>query len=179
MNSSNPITSFDFIWSIAKNIWPLFAIVAAIKLVQLIPAILRNKKLAASGIADIDVMDGKTFEDCLGALFARQGYKVEVTPYKGDWGGDLVIVKDGVRTVVQAKRYKKAVGVRAVQEVVAAMPKYHCTQSMVVTNAVFTKQAQELARVNKVHLWNRDTLVEKLLTDKKAQIQKPTRQKAA
>jgi restriction system protein len=169
---SNPLASFDFVWSLARALWPLLLVLAAVKLLPLIPAVLRNRRLAASGIADIDAMDGKTFEDCLGALFSRLGYKVEVTPYRGDWGADLVLVSAGVRTVVQAKRYRKAVGVRAVQEAVAAKAKYRCSEAMVVTNATFTRQAVELARVNGVMLWDRDKLVEKLLNDRKAQDQK-------
>nr|WP_246386338.1 restriction endonuclease [Armatimonas rosea] len=111
-------------------------------------------------------MDGKTFEECLGAIFSRQGYAVEVTPYRGDWGADLVLVKGRVRTVVQAKRYKKSVGVRAVQEAVAAKAKYRCSEAMVVTNSTFTKQAVELARANKVTLVDREQLVSQLLRQK-------------
>lgn len=151
------------IWAVCLLIF-LALLVAAEPALQ---AAWERKRLAESGIYDIDAMDGKTFEDCLGALFSRQGYKVEVTPYRGDWGADLVLVKAGVRTVVQAKRYKKAVGVRAVQEAVAAKAKYHCSEAMVVTNATFTRQAQELARVNGVALWDREKLVSQLLSEKK------------
>jgi restriction system protein len=162
--NQSQFASFDFVWSLARALWPLLLALAAVRLLPIIPAVLRNRRLAASGLADIDAMDGKTFEDCLGALFGRLGYRVEVTPYRGDWGADMVLVK--------AKRYKKAVGVRAVQEAVAAKAKYRCTETMVVTNATFTRQAVELAWVNRVALWDREKLVEKLLSDKKAQSQK-------
>ena len=42
----------------------------------------------------------------LEVLFGKLGYRVENTRYAGDYGEDLVIAKDGIRTVVQAKRYK-------------------------------------------------------------------------
>ncbi len=123
----------------------------------------RKKRLAASGIADIDTMDGKAFEQYLEVLFSKLGYKVERTRYVGDYGADLITRKDGVKTVIQAKRYKKAVGIKAVQEAVAAKGMYDCTEAMVVTNSTYTRAAVELARANRVALWDRDRLVETLL----------------
>lgn len=151
---------------VLKQAWPMLLLLAGVKLLTLVPDILKGRRLAASGIHDIDKMDGKTFEEYLGALFSRQGYAVEVTPYRGDWGADLVLVKGRVRTVVQAKRYKKSVGVRAVQEAVAAKAKYKCSEAMVVTNSTFTRQAVELARANKVTLVDREQLVSQLLKPK-------------
>ena len=86
----------------------------------------KKKRLAASGIADIDTMDGKAFEEYLEVLFGKLGYKVERTRYVGDYGADLITQKDGVKTVIQAKRYGKAVGIKAVQEAVAAKGMYGC-----------------------------------------------------
>lgn len=151
-------------WSILQVTWPFLLIWLAITLLPQIPAILHKRRLAASGIEDIDRMDGKTFEECLAGLFTRQGYRVIQTPYRGDWGADLILLKGGVHTVVQAKRYQKSVGVRAVQEAVAAKAKYHCREAMVVTNSRFTKQAVELARANWVVLWDREKLIDQLLT---------------
>ena len=162
-------TTIDFtalLWPTLKLVWPYLLVLAGLKLLTLVPGILKGRRLAASGIYDIDNMDGKTFEECLGALFSRQGYGVEVTPYRGDWGADLVLIKGRVRTVVQAKRYKKSVGVRAVQEAVAAKAKYKCSEAMVVTNSTFTKQAIELAGANKVTLMDREMLVAQLLKQK-------------
>ncbi|MGI4787354.1 MAG: restriction endonuclease [Janthinobacterium lividum] len=126
-------------------------------------AYLRKKRLAASGIADIDTMDGKAFEQYLEVLFSKLGYKVERTRYVGDYGADLITRKDGVKTVIQAKRYTKAVGIKAVQEAVAAKGMYDCTEAMVVTNSTYTRAAVELARANRVALWDRNRLVETLL----------------
>jgi restriction system protein len=123
----------------------------------------KKQRLAASGIADIDAMDGKAFEQYLEVLFDKLGYKVQRTPYVGDYGADLITNKDGVKTVIQAKRYAKAVGIKAVQEAVAAKGMYGCTEAMVVTNSTFTRAAVELARANRVVLWDRECLVENLL----------------
>ncbi len=84
----------------------------------------RSNKLARSGIHDIDRMQGRVFEEYLAVVFQRKGYHVELTPASKDQGADLVISKNGVRTVVQAKRWKGRVGNSAVQEVVASKPYY-------------------------------------------------------
>lgn len=40
-------------------------------------------------------MDGKTFEGFLGTLFRRLGYRVENTRYRGDYGADLIVSREG------------------------------------------------------------------------------------
>lgn len=126
----------------------------------------RIERLKKSGIAEIDQMQGVQFEQYLGHLFRSQGYKAEVTKASGDFGADLVISKNGRRIVVQAKRYKKNVGIRAVQEVQGARAHYKATEAWVVTNSNFTQQAYELAKSNGVRLIDRDQLIEMLLVKK-------------
>ena len=128
------------------SIWYFWAFLLAFALIKLLLRLWETKRLADSGINEIDIMDGKTFEKYLEVLFRKLGYKVERTRYVGDYGADLVVWKNGIKTVIQAKRYKKNVGVKAIQEAVAAKGYYSCDKAMVVTNSVYTKQATELAR---------------------------------
>lgn len=123
----------------------------------------RAERLKRSGISQIDKMDGVKFEQYLGHLFRSQGYKAEVTRAVGDFGADLILIKDGKRIVVQAKRYSKNVGLKAVQEVQGARAHYRASAAWVVTNSNFTQQAYELAKSNGVRLISRDELVEMLL----------------
>ncbi|POR28629.1 restriction endonuclease [Paenibacillus polymyxa] len=123
----------------------------------------RTKRLKRSGITQIDKMDGVQFEHYLGHLFRFQGYKAEVTQATGDFGADLIVLKEGKRIVVQAKRYSKNVGLKAVQEVQSARAHYRANSAWVVTNSNFTQQAYELAKSNGVRLINRDELIEMLL----------------
>ena len=146
------------------SFWYLIALVIAVRVAPLVWKLYQRRQLAASGIDKIDAMDGREFEEYLGTLFRRKGYHVEVTQYVGDWGGDLVLSKDGVRTAVQAKRWKKNVGNKAVQEVFAAKESYRCTRAMVVTNSYFTEAAKKQAADCKVELWDRDQLVREMLT---------------
>lgn len=123
----------------------------------------REKKLRQSGIEDIDKMDGIQFEHYLSTLFKQQGYKVEVTQATGDYGADLLLKKEDVKIVVQAKRYAKKVGIKAIQEISASKLHYDATDSWVVTNNYYTKAAIELAASNKVKLIDRNSLVELIL----------------
>ncbi|WP_433945594.1 restriction endonuclease [Paenibacillus sp. SN-8-1] len=124
---------------------------------------LKRERLKRSGIAEIDKMDGIQFEKYLGHLFRSQGYKAEVTQAAGDYGADLVLTKDSKRIVVQAKRYSKNVGLKAVQEVQGAIAHYRASSGWVVTNSDYTAQAFKLAKSNGVRLINRDELIEMLL----------------
>lgn len=148
------------------TIWPMFALIALVVVAKFIYQWHESRRLAASGILDIDKMDGRTFEKYLEVLFTKLGYIVMRTRYVGDYGADLITEKNGIKTIIQAKRYKGKVGVKAVQEAVAAKGYYDCAESMVVTNSEYTKQAIELARANGVILWNRKDLVKALLAAK-------------
>jgi restriction system protein len=123
----------------------------------------RVERLKRSGIKEIDQMDGRQFENYLGHLFRMHGYNAEVTQSSGDYGADLVITKGGRRIVVQAKRYKNNVGLKAVQEIYAAMNHYKATEAWVVTNSDYTEQAYTLAKSNGVKLINRNQLIEMIL----------------
>lgn len=151
------------LFHLAGQLWWLWVLIGGGAVGKAVCSIYLERRLARSGIDEIDRMDGGTFEHYLGTLFERLGYTVKVTKYQGDYGADLVITKDGVSCAVQAKRWSKNVGLKAVQEAVTARAYYDCDRSMVVANRSFTRQAIELAHVNNVELWDRDVLVSKLL----------------
>lgn len=148
-------------------VWPLWVFLGAIFLIRLVLLAYRWRRLARSGIREIDRMDGAEFEKYLEVLFTRLGFSVERTRYVGDYGADLVVSKDRVKTAVQAKRFGRKVGVTAVQQAVAAKAQYGCSEAMVVTNAFYTTQAVRLARANKVKLWDRNQLVSALISARK------------
>lgn len=122
---------------------------------------IRNCALLTSKIYDIDKMDGIEFENFLVAHFEKQGYRVKTTKKSNDFGADLILKRDGKKTVVQAKRYKGRVGIAAIQQAYSSMGYYKADQCMVITNSYYTASAKKLAKQNKVILWDRDTLVKK------------------
>jgi restriction system protein len=150
------------------QMWPLWALLAVVGAGKLLIYAFKMRRLRRAGIFEIDGMSGAMFEQRLSVLFRGLGYSAEIVGSSaGDYGGDLIVAKDGTNTVVQAKCWKKNVGVKAVQEAVGARGYYGADTAMVVTNARFTKQAQELARKNRVKLWGRDELIEALLKTQK------------
>lgn len=121
-----------------------------------------DKRLKECGIDEIDRFSGETFERYLRIIFQSKGYLVKMTKKSHDYGADLIISKNGEKIVVQAKRYRNKVGIKAIQEAVASVKFYSCNRAMVVTNSYYTKSAFELARANQVELWNRKRLIEEL-----------------
>lgn len=163
--------SIQFLWEmgrawvqLAVALWPVTVILAASLLFRGSVYLYKTRRYAKAGIADVDRLSGQEFEHYLEVLFKRLGYQVQRTPYQGDFGADLVLRQQGdVKTVVQAKRYHRRVGVKAIQEAVASKQYYHADNVMVVTNSSFTRQAEALAKANRVELWDRDTLVARLI----------------
>jgi restriction system protein len=167
-NTPDSTSGLEFLTHALVVMWPLWALLGLIAAGKLLTEMWRHRRLSRAGIFEIDAMSGAMFEQRLAVLFGDLGYRAEVVGKAGgDYGGDLVISKDGKKTLVQAKCWKKNVGVKAVQEAVGARGYYDTDSAMVVTNARFTKQAQELARKNKVELWGRDELVAALLRAQK------------
>lgn len=137
------------------------ASVAALGLLG-IPATARRRRRARSGIEGVDQMAGTEFEARLALLFRALGHRVEPTAGPGDFGADLVAERDGVRTVVQAKRYRGAVGIEAVQQAVGARQYYEAQEAVVITNSRYTPSAAALAQAAGVRLVGREELVDLL-----------------
>lgn len=102
----------------------------------------------------VDQLTGKEYERYVGEKLCRLGYTlIRYTPDSGDYGADIIMKNpDGEKSCIQCKRYKKSVGVSAVQEIVAAKGYYGCTEAVVATTAAFTPSAKELAERNGVRL---------------------------
>lgn len=105
---------------------------------------------------------GGKFETFMHQYFMAKGYKVMATAATGDFGADLVLTKFNKKIVVQCKLYSSPVGIKAVQEVVAAKNMYQANHAMVVTNSTYTKAAIETALAHRVELWDGDILTDKL-----------------
>lgn len=134
-----------------------FAVFITLAVLFLLVRLFKPRKRRS--LQEIDVMTGHEFEVYLGELFKRHGYKTKVTSASGDYGADLILHKGGQKIVVQAKRYKNSVGIRAVQEIIPAIAYYKADVAWVVTNSYLTKQAQNLADANEVVVIDREELI--------------------
>lgn len=127
-----------------------------------------EEKMTKAGIREIDVMTGEEFEDYLAVLFKRYGYQVEMTPGSNDFGADLIL-EGSERIVVQAKRYRRTVGIKAVQEIHSAKLYYHAQEAWVITNNYFSANAIELAVSTGIRLIDREELLDMILTLSKSE----------
>lgn len=154
-------------FKLTQNLYVTGMSVGAVLILIIVLAVLKNNKekerLRNSGIEDIDKMEGIQFEHYLKELYLSRGYAAEVSSASGDYGADLLLKKDGKKIVVQAKRYSKVVGIKAVQEVMGAKSYYQADAAWVVSNNYFTKAARGLADKGQVLLVDRDELVDYIL----------------
>ena len=119
---------------------------------------LNREKIAVFEMSQVDSFSGVEFENFLKVLFEKMGYIVELTKKSYDYGADLIVSKNGKKTIIQAKCFGKTVGVKAIQEILGAKNHYKVQDLMVVTNRTFSKEAEILALENDVKLMDRDTL---------------------
>lgn len=152
------------ILAITLRSWVLVAGFFVVLLLNLAQWLYFHHYISRSGISEVDEMTGWEFERWLHHLFEELEFTVERTPYRGDFGADFILTWRGVRIAVQAKRAARPVGVRAVQEVVAAKRIYGCERAMVVTSGYFTEQAIVLGRANDVWMRTRDDLARAIVS---------------
>jgi len=100
------------------------------------------------------------FEEFIGELFKDSGYQAEITKSTGDFGADVVLTKDNLKTAVQVKRYERGnlVGVKELNQVIGGREYYKCDKAILVTTSDFTKAAKKLARQTHVELWDWERL---------------------
>lgn len=88
---------------------------------------------------------GVDYERFCAKVLRRNGWNIEDTPVSGDQGLDLLASKEDVVVGIQCKRYKAAVGNKAVQEALSGKHYYSTDYAAVVASSLFTKSAEELA----------------------------------
>lgn len=102
----------------------------------------------------IEKMTGYDYEKFVAKKLLKDGFrKTKLTPKSGDFGADILGVdRKHKKVAVQCKKYAGVVGVKSVQEVIAAVQYYECDYGMVVINSTFTAAAKELAEKTEVLL---------------------------
>jgi restriction system protein len=129
----------------------------------------RLEWIRLAGMQEIDYrMTWREFEGCIAFAFQRAGYHVQHASEPRDRGADMLVIRDGVRTVVHVKHCAQSIGEEAVREAAAARYYHQASYAMVVTNSVFTPSAWTLASVSHVALWDRQQLAAFLATQMSA-----------
>ena len=96
--------------------------------------------------------DGLAFENWVATNLKKFGWEAKATRGSGDQGLDVIAKKNGRQIGVQCKLYSSNVGNKAVQEIISAKEFFNLDEAAVITNAGYTKSAQDLARACNVHL---------------------------
>lgn len=112
-----------------------------------------------NGNKDLDLLTGIEFEELLCNKFNNMGFFAEITTKTGDFGADIIIhTKNQSKIIVQCKRFKNKVNLKAVQEVLGAVGHYNADAGIVITNNTFLNSAKKLAESNDIELWDETKL---------------------
>ncbi|MDD7403028.1 MAG: restriction endonuclease [Butyribacter sp.] len=144
------------------GIWFLFLVFCSYKIYRArqYRSVFRKGTLS---VGELDDMDGIDFEELACEILVANGFELaENTPATGDFGVDILAIKDGMTYAIQCKRYHEPIGIEAVQQVFAGRAYYECHVAVVLGNQPFTQPAQKLADKLGVVLWDRETLRELL-----------------
>ena len=109
-------------------------------------------------VSEADIISGEHYETLCRNLLQGRGWSVETTPMTGDQGADLIAEGYGRRVVIQCKFHARPIGNKAVQEAYAAVGFHGGDAAVVVSNASYTRSAQQLAEANGVLLLHHDQL---------------------
>jgi len=99
-----------------------------------------------------DQMDPYEYEHFCAEQFNNNNWKAKATQGSSDQGVDVIATKNNITLVAQCKRFKKPVGNKAVQEIVAGMKYYQANKGVVIAPNGFTKSAEKLAEANQILL---------------------------
>ncbi|UKE50966.1 restriction endonuclease [Xanthomonas translucens] len=104
----------------------------------------------------------RQFELLVGEAFRRQGYSVEETGLGGADGGiDLILRKNGHRTLVQCKQWKRQqVGVSVVREMYGLLAHHQAHAVKIVCIGSYTKEAARFAQAKPIELIDGERLLE-------------------
>lgn len=123
----------------------------------------RKRRLldAQSGLASIAALGWRDFERLVGEAFRRQGYAVEESGLGGADGGiDLILSKDGQRTLVQCKQWRRRkVPVNVVREMYGLLAHHGAHAVQIATVGGFTPDAKRFAQGKPITLIDGDTLL--------------------
>ena len=95
----------------------------------------------------VNRLSWQSFEHQVAEVYRQQGYSVEETGSGGSDGGiDLILHRNGQKTVVQCKRWKTyKVGVKLLRELFGVMTAGGADRAIFITSGIFTNEALQFA----------------------------------
>jgi|APSaa5957512535_1039671.scaffolds.fasta_scaffold04223_8 restriction endonuclease Mrr len=102
-----------------------------------------NKSLWYCLETDFKNLDGHEFEQIVGKLYRKKGYRVIQTPKGADQGVDLIAKKGRITIIIQTKNWKNKVTNTDVLKTSGARQMFRANYSMIITSSTFTPSAKE------------------------------------
>jgi len=114
-----------------------------------------------TGLDSIAAIGWRDFERLVGEAFRRQGYSVEETGLGGADGGiDLILRRNGQRTLVQCKQWRREkVPVNVVREMYGLLAHHGAHNVRIATVGGFTADAARFAQDKPIELIDGQTLL--------------------
>lgn len=97
-------------------------------------------------------LSGKGFEHELSKLYSRMGYQVHLTPTSGDQGIDIILDKEGKRTIVQCKAHKKPVGPHVIRDLYGTLMSSGADEAILASVSGFTSGVVDYASGRPIRL---------------------------
>jgi restriction system protein len=116
--------------------------------------------LLAAGTENPMQLTPEQYEQFCATILLNNGWNARLTKKSGDFGADIIADKADHKLVIQCKQWSKSVGIKAVQEVHAALTHYSGSQAIVVTTTGYTQAAKDLAKSTGVRLLSHSDLVD-------------------
>lgn len=114
-----------------------------------------------TGLDSLAAMGWRDFERLVGEAYRRQGYVVEETGLGGADGGiDLVLYREGRRTLVQCKQWRRErVSVNVVREMYGLLAHHHADEVIIAAWGSFTLEAARFASGKPIRLIDGERLL--------------------
>lgn len=97
----------------------------------------------------------EAFEAWVGEQFRDLGYEVQVTPFQGDHGVDLILTRHGEKTIVQCKHDPlSTVGEPILRDLFGAMHHMGANSAALVTTGQLTKAARDWLVGKPIQVWD-------------------------
>lgn len=125
-----------------------------------------------TGIETIRSIKWQEFEELVGEVYRRKGYRVEEFGGGGaDDGVDLILKSNGEIRLVQCKHWRmEKVGVKVIRELYGVVASENATGGIVISSGTFTQEAKEFAKGKPLELIGGDELVKMMSNLKKSRI---------
>ncbi len=105
-------------------------------------------------------LDPHRFEEYIGEIFHALGYQVQIMPFTGDGGKDLIVSKNNKKYLVECKRYKREspVGRPLIQQFLGAITEEKADGGYFVTTSRFTQGMDDYVQNKPIILIDGDYL---------------------